>query len=931
MSTVNDDGKVVTDDKAGYVRFDPVYGFLQLKRTQPSNVTCPCPCYNYYTVVCVENDNGDSCVGLWPSGENHDKFDCFCRTDYFSDPAQHYKPQLYTAEEVKLFYPNWQSIDGWDEVSDLWIEFSGELCTWEYEDYVWNPTTGDYDYIRSTRTVWIGPPVKNFPEKIDYDICLEVTDFTDPGDKEPVCTLLPDILDCPIDYLIEYKGESCPSDYGPNPTNLWHNATGCTSECRCTFTKGSYKQWKKNNNRAVPYLYVQANVYTGYSYYCTEWGPSGSSVYGQCQPPNKAGIAGIYFAHVYQHAAGSNVLNITFNNFQPASPAWSIAALQFTNLTANGIWTLPLVITGRTDVSGEVTVEIVNGAATVTMDIDMPCLKCSVPYPENWYYSGAGQGRGDKYHHEETFTLGTYKYQSRPWACAECTGNEQLITSQNQWCYRPSEERPAGLFTKCASWYASTRCTDEYGMEGYLDREALFQSCDTPPNLIGWYALFSGYHQQSGHESGQISSGISVGRSNTCTPGWGNTGVIANPRLVLLWDNGTESIIEGAALTARNMPAINNDPNLEIEWNDNTTRGYITKCCHRYYYKVQLTAGPMKWIQWPNVGYNATGVGYFGLPESLTLHFWADAGSAAGTDLENPEEGLFKLIEKTFPFSFPDPGNNPSCIYDPQQNTCTPRPTNGRCGCDMGSALSCGPFSGSCGTTGTYPLQNVPGNPTMSFNYGTPCMVSQSYDPRDSQNRNVSRSCARLPAHEYICSTGGNYPSSYFKSAAKPKCYYKDCIYAFGIGGDFTTLDPGPNPSPLSTVLSIRNNITREQAVELITSSMYISEGADYDDQTPKDHDEYIAWIERRNQLIAESDNPEYLNQMGLPAVHGGFCKWSVVDDSSRICGTCQYPYIRCTSPELIAIEHFFTQAGFQPRLCGDTKCTFFEPKEARE
>ena len=240
MSKV-DDGKVVIFDKSGAVRISATDGerdghvLIHQTDPEPENPDgptaplCPCPrCYNYYSAICVES--GSECRQLDP------EYDGFCRKD--SAPGytsvQHNKPQLYTAAEVKEFYPNWTSIEGWNQSSDLWLEFQG-----------------------SWGTLWTGPPTGKPQEKIEYEIDIPTPDFSD---NASVRLLMSDILHCP-DYLIEYEQNQgrCYYQGQTNPARvLWDPRTQCTSNCRCTFTKGQYKQWLKNNNREKPYYYIPA-------------------------------------------------------------------------------------------------------------------------------------------------------------------------------------------------------------------------------------------------------------------------------------------------------------------------------------------------------------------------------------------------------------------------------------------------------------------------------------------------------------------------------------------------------------------------------------------------------------------------------------------------------------------------------------------------
>jgi len=69
--------------------------------------------------------------------------------------------------------------------------------------------------------------------------------------------------------------------------------------------------------------------------------------------------------------------------------------------------------------------------------------------------------------------------------------------------------------------------------------------------------------------------------------------------------------------------------------------------------------------------------------------------------------------------------------------------------------------------------------------------------------------------------------------------------------------------------------------------------------------------------------------------LHGGFCKWSTVPDRTKVCGTCQHPYIACTNREGLFSSQISEEAwlvrgkthSFQPRLCGNTKCVKFEDR----
>ena len=253
------------------------------------------------------------------------------------------------------------------------------------------------------------------------------------------------------------------------------------------------------------------------------------------------------------------------------------------------------------------------------------------------------------------------------------------------------------------------------------------------------------------------------------------------------------------------------------------------------------------------------GIGNFGVPDDVTVEVWTDFTGGYNENEIDPDlvdDGLLKIIKHTFPvnpiyFSYPPT----TCVWD-GVSKCD-NPGNWYCGCS-----GCTPFSCSCGTYGTFPLQNIPGSWNYGRSYGNCCMVS--YNQNDVNDRSTRECLADLPEHVYLV-CGGSYCN--YASAQSPRCFYKDCLMSISIDGN--------SPSQVQFIST--------QATTL------------------------------------EFGSPEWK----VPKIHGGYCKWAIVDDDSKICGTCQHPYIRCTRPDNPAFHDY----SFQPRLCGQGKCRFFEGK----
>ena len=257
------DGKLVVDKATGHLRIDPDGRLLVHKVQNEEEKLCQCPrCENIFSVICVEG--GSECFPMDPEEDG------FCRRtrgdtlSIISPALQFNKPQLYTPDEVKLYYPNWETIAGWNESDDLWLAFQA------------------------------GPPTGKAQSPIDYHINIKTPDFHE--DNKTVPLLMSDILNCP-DYLIEYEanGGRCYYQGVEQARVLWHPATTCTGNCQCSFTQAQYKQWKKNNHRESPYYYIRA-IQSSACSAPHKPGPPGSLNSGWCFAPAELRPKGLFTA-----------------------------------------------------------------------------------------------------------------------------------------------------------------------------------------------------------------------------------------------------------------------------------------------------------------------------------------------------------------------------------------------------------------------------------------------------------------------------------------------------------------------------------------------------------------------------------------------------------------------------------------------------------
>ena len=440
--------------------------------------------------------------------------------------------------------------------------------------------------------------------------------------------------------------------------------------------------------------------------------------------------------------------------------------------------------------------------------------------------------------------------------------------SQNGWCYGPVELRPRGLFTQCQTWDSNFRCN-----EPHLIEEQLYKCCEVPPSLVGWYTLFYGTWMTGPSWFPQQSNGISVGITQNCS---------SNPQgsfaIQLLWDNNEVSNISGANATAINVPQnfIAEKPEIQLEWNSPVTNGHIDKCCNRFYWKLQLTVSDEAlWHRWPgddnandrtDCGHNwwgreTDGFGWMALPKSATVNFWMSLPVTQNSKGQYPSASE-AVFEKIIEKEFPLKLN-----YDPG-GICYVIPNDdGTTHCLRRTPSSWECTCSSCGpffcTCGTGATSIA----QFSGTYGDCCMISTSEKPGDTENRTTSDCKYVIPEHRYHCY---GYPCN---PARNPRCFYKDCLYGF-------LHSEGPSVVSTSTLLMAPLG---------------------------------APWTEEQQKAFR------------APAIHGGYCKFSKVNDETKICGTCNSPYINCIHPESAWSE---IGQGFQPRLCGQGKCILFEPKD---
>jgi len=488
-----------------------------------------------------------------------------------------------------------------------------------------------------------------------------------------------------------------------------------------------------------------------------------------------------------------------------------------------------------------------------------------------------------------TFTKGQYKQwmknnnREEPYlyipvlqpSYGNCTSG---YVRQGDYCFGPAQPRPRGLYTQCQPRDSYSRCTDSEQEYDYV-KEYLYQCCQVPPSLIGWSTCMQGSFVQTMNEyTFQLTgASMSVGQTNNLQ---GQEGPFA---ISLLFDNNTSITIPGISLTASIPDSAVLSTDYVPQWNDTTARSTslnrISFCCNNYDWKLRLTAGgEMWWKPWPaGINSNGTpGTGYFGLPKTVTVHFWTNAPTSLPDDPQSPvidEDGLLKVIEYTLPLAFA-PVTSPGCHYNEAEDQCVPD-VGARCDCDGGAGFTCGGrWSARCGNSGSMSSPHYRGPWNLRGYYGNRCFVSESQYPHDVNVRNTPKCSHALPGHRFPCTYG--YGTSY-ALASVPGCYYKNCLYGLGIE-DATT--------------------------------------------TPLTAQDALQWTATRAALIDGTADKEAA-ALVLPTLHGGFCTHSVPDES-RTCNTCGSPYIRCTYPEGPGT------GKFPPRLCGQGKCNFFEMREER-
>ena len=747
MSSVNPnaqhDGKDVNTRETGMLRVhvdqDPEKDGLFLMHKVPEDdlnaKLCVCPtCFNTFSLLCVES--GDKCVPveLKPGGDGVNAF-IFCRNGNDKNSVggdsggneinilSQARPQLYTPDEVKEYYPFWQSLlsQGWDGVTDLWLEFQGYFTT----QSVWDPSTGQYVQIE----VWVGPPAKGQVERVEYEVSNAV-DFIMDDDRKPVHLWNEDITGCHgPEYVMEGNNVCATS---PPSRVLRHPQVGCnTMDCQCNMTRGEYKQWRKDNSREHPYWYIRAKSYTTG---CT---------------PDYQYINGVNTPYRYY----TRRLNVTFNlaitnngsgtltvQFNPTGThGVTIQPVVFNNLTDGEF--LQTIVASYVDVTGTVKVNITDGQGTVTVKFTA-CNLCNT-------------ARGEEYEHVESFVLNTYKYVSIPYDCAKCKGESNAIGISN-WCYGealPQDLRPAGLYTECMTWDAYNRCT-----YGNVNKERLYKCCEVPPNIIGWFVNVRQAMQQDGVTHAPARWVSMIAGYNEYAGRWDSPFTLS-----ILWDNNTTS---GLSLNTTSFAHIWDADGEPVFGASPESTGYITKCCNRYYWKLKVEPGPVAWLNWP-VSISG-GSGRFGYLESIKVHLWMSTPVVkddVGVYQDPEENDYFKVIEQLLEW-IPDNYGGTFCTWDRETNTCT-----GFCS-NVSTSHVCGPFQYVFGS-------GSPSNiATMSGSYGSKCYISQNTsNPNTSpqENRTFLWGTQGIPYRRYFC-------TEYAQAVDVPTCYYKDCLFGMGDG-----------------------------------------------------------------------------------------------------------------------------------------------------
>jgi hypothetical protein len=424
--------------------------------------------------------------------------------------------------------------------------------------------------------------------------------------------------------------------------------------------------------------------------------------------------------------------------------------------------------------------------------------------------------------------------------------------------------------------------------------------------MIGWWT-FTNVYMRTTDTTGNYKN-MAIGHSCSTAPsGWTDCDGRNSFGLAILWDNNSVSVISTPNIPLQVSGANGGDPpEIDVSKIFSETSGYITKCCNRIYYKLKITIGKFKWWQPPSgmPGCRWWHNGWWGLPETLTVHLWVSDPvkmDAVGIYPDPDENGMFKVIEQELPLVI----NHGSiyCIWDETNNQCI----------NMVGCNGCGPWS--CFVGSGYSSDE---SAYLSGSYGTVCMVcaggSQQalINPLDCNRNNPYRnSLEGLPRRRHYC---GEYPSN----TDNPVCYYKDCIYGFGVY---------PNPEPptiapqyvtfLDPALLV---LDEDEKLELLNT---VSNATYFEQISQINADRNIAQNNAVNAPVATFGSPEWK----LPTYHGGHCKHAVVDDTDRICNSCQHPYIRWTNSE----SPMSSANSFQPRLCGEGKCVLFEMKNSNE
>ena len=762
---------------------------------------CPCPtCFNTWSEICVES--GSRCV---PSDQ--EEF-VFCRSGDRSDSIftgsmgggmglldKAARPQLYAPEEVKQYYPYWESLldCGWDGTSDIWIEFQGTFNLQTIYEY--DPVTGEYKSYQ--QLVWLGPPAKEQIVAVEYEL-PNPRDFTTTEDKQPVALWNDDITGCHSwEYVIAGDDVTANATIGSYPNIQLnpryvrrHPQVRCnTQDCQCTMTKGEFKQWMKDNNRENPYYYIRARQKT-------------SSVCAN-------NVTGTYPQQVLRYY--KSITNITFNitvysqtngtltvSFTPTVPAGAVAhgvtiqQVIFNSLTSNGIFTQPLVF-NNSDFSGEAKVEMVNGEGTIIIT-HTQCHKCN-------------RAQGDEYKITETFVLGTYKYVTVNYDCTKCSGDNQAA-GVNAWCYaeyksRPDTDnpfkcdviRPRGLYTTCLSSDGQEQWDDFYRCTAIsYSKERVFKCCEVPPNLQSWWFYATTTNTQSnggGGDSAWGARGFSFARS--CSVYGGNDSPLT---IALLWDNNTQTTASIPGFIGHTIVEGNSGDKPVLTWNApgyTETKNYWTKCCNRFYYKLRVTPSDMKWYRWPTnwqgQGWsaisNANGVAYWwGSPESIKIELWVAnpiVVRGSGAVAEPDDDEYVKYIDGDFNFNLNTPTPSMNCYYDADLEMCVASNPggygvqNGVCVSPPSFGGSCYPFTVSAGSSS--PGIPVSGSASFSGYYGDACMISESTNPATDPmlHRNRREICSTSLPFRMVST--GQY--SYI-DVDNPRCYYPDCHYGFG-------------------------------------------------------------------------------------------------------------------------------------------------------